>query len=58
MKTAKKPKAKAAAVKPKTQYLNNVNVDYVQKICDESIATIMALNALVRQLADRLEDRK
>jgi hypothetical protein len=57
MKTAKKTTKKAAAVKPKTQYLNNVNVDYVQKICDESIATIMALNALVRQLADRLEDR-
>jgi hypothetical protein len=55
MKTTKKPKAKAAAVKPKTQHLNNVNVDYVQEICDESIATIMALNALVRQLSDRLK---
>jgi hypothetical protein len=58
MKTTKKPKAKAAAVKPKTQYLSNINVDYVQQICDESVATIMALNALVRQLADRLEDGK
>jgi hypothetical protein len=50
MKT-KKPKAKPAAVQPKT----NVNVEYVQEICDESIATIMALNALVRQLSDRLK---
>jgi len=55
MKTTKKPKPKAPAVKARNY---NINVDYVQEICDQSIATIMALNALVRQLADRLEDHK
>jgi hypothetical protein len=44
---------KAAAVKPKGI---NPNINYVQEICDESIATIMALNALVRQLADELKE--
>jgi hypothetical protein len=54
----KKPKTtkKAAAVKPKTNL--NVNVEYVEAIADESIATIMALRDLVRLLADRLEARK
>jgi hypothetical protein len=55
MKTAKSTTKKAAVVKPKTTI--KPNLEYVQKICDESIATIMALNALVRQLADRPEDR-
>ena len=56
MKTRKSTK-KAAAVKPKTSNLN-VNVEYVEEIADEAIATIMALRALVRQLATELEDRK
>ena len=52
MKPAKKTTKKAAAVKPKT----NINVEYVEAIADESIATIMALRALVRQLATELEE--
>ena len=55
MKTKKT--TKAAAVKPKTKHLN-VNIEYVEQIADESIATIMALRALVRQLAEALEARK
>ncbi len=53
MKPAKKTTKKAAAVKPKT---TNINVEYVEQIADESIATIMALRALVRQLATELEE--
>jgi hypothetical protein len=54
MKPAKKTTKKAAAVKPKT----NINVEYVEAIADESIATIMALRALVRQLAIELEEAR
>jgi len=58
MKTAKGTKKKASARKaPKTNYLN-VNVAYVQEIADEAIATIMALRALVEQLAAEKEGRK
>jgi hypothetical protein len=57
MKPAKGTKKKAAAVKPKTSNLN-VNVDYLEQIADESIATIMALRALVRQLATELEEAR
>lgn len=56
MKT-KKTTSKAPAVKAKTNYLN-VNVAYVQEIADEAIATIMALRALVEQLAAEKEKRK
>ena len=54
----KKPKTtkKAAAVKPKT--IHNVNIEYVEAIADESIATIMALRALVRQLATELKEAR
>jgi len=38
---------KAAAVKPKTI---NVNLDYVDQIFDESIATMMAMRALIHEL--------
>ena len=55
MKPAKGTKKKAAAVKPKT---TNINVEYVEQIADESIATIMALRALVRQLATELEEAR
>jgi hypothetical protein len=55
MKTAQTTK-KAAAVKPKTTL--NINVEYVEQIADESIATIMALRALVRQLANELEEAR
>jgi hypothetical protein len=53
----KKPKTtkKAAAVKPEPV---NINVEYVEQIADESIATIMALRALVRQLADELKEAR
>jgi hypothetical protein len=55
MKTAKSTKKKASAPKaPKTNL--NVNVEYVEAIADESIATIYALRALVRQLANELEE--
>jgi hypothetical protein len=57
MKPAKGTKKKAAAVKPKTSNLN-VNVEYLEQIADESIATIMALRALVRQLAIELEEAR
>jgi hypothetical protein len=57
MKPAKSTKKKASAPKaPKTVY--NVNVEYVEQIADESIATIMALRALVRQLATELEEAR
>jgi hypothetical protein len=57
MKPAKSTKKKTSARKaPKTNL--NVNVEYVEAIADESIATIMALRDLVRLLADRLEARK
>jgi prephenate dehydratase len=57
MKPAKSTKKKASASKaPKTTH--NVNVEYVEAIADESIATIMALRALVRQLADELEEAR
>ena len=57
MKPAKSTKKKASARKaPKTTL--NVNVEYVEQIADESIATIMALRALVRQLANKLEEAR
>jgi hypothetical protein len=57
MKPAKSTKKKASAPKaPKTVY--NVNVEYVEAIADESIATIMALRTLVRQLANELEEAR
>ena len=56
MKTAKKPKAKATAVKPPRKY--NVNLAYVEKIADESIATIMAMRSLIARLVAQAEDRK
>jgi hypothetical protein len=53
----KKPKTtkKAAAVKPKTA---NIDIEYVEQIADESIATIMALRSLVRLLADELKEAR
>jgi hypothetical protein len=56
MKTTKKPKAKATAVKPPRNY--NVNTEYVNQIADESIATIMALRGLINQLVAQLEKSK
>jgi hypothetical protein len=57
MKPAKSTKKKASAPKaPKTVY--NVNVEYVEAIADESIATIMALRALVRKLATELQEAR
>jgi hypothetical protein len=57
MKPAKSTKKKASARKaPKTTL--NVNVEYLEQIADESIATIMALRALVRQLAIELEEAR
>jgi hypothetical protein len=47
MKPAKSTKKKASAPKaPKTKL--NVNVEYLEQIADESIATTMAMRALVR----------
>lgn len=56
MKTRKTTK-KAAARQPKTQPLN-VNIECVEEICDESIATIMALRALVARLASELKEAR
>lgn len=53
-KTTKKKVAKAPAAAKNI----NVNVEYVEQIADESIATIMALRGLVRLLVAELEDRK
>ena len=50
MKTAKRTK-KAAVVKPKTL---NTNLRYVDEIADESIATFMALRALIHRQADEI----
>ncbi len=57
MKPAKSTKKASARKAPKTNYLN-VNVAYVQEIADEAIATIMALRALVEQLAAEKEKRQ
>jgi hypothetical protein len=46
MKPAKSTKKASAPKAPKTVY--NINVEYVEQIADESIATIMALRGLVR----------
>jgi len=57
MRPAKSTKKKASARKaPKTTL--NVNVEYVEAIADESIATIMALRALVRKLATELQEAR
>ena len=56
MKTAKSTKKASARKAPKTT--SNINVEYVEQIADESIATIMALRALVRQLATELEEAR
>jgi hypothetical protein len=57
MKPAQGTKKKASARKaPKT--IHNVNIEYVEAIADESIATIMALRALVRQLANALQEAR
>lgn len=57
MQTRKKPNKVAKSSPAKNRNLN-VNIEYVEEIADEAIATIMALRALVRQLAMELEDRK
>jgi hypothetical protein len=56
MKPAKSTKKASAPKAPKTTL--NINVEYVEQIADESIATIMALRALVRQLANELEEAR
>jgi len=55
MKTAKTTKKKASAKAPKTTI---ANLDYVNQIADEAIATIMALRAVIATLADEKEARK
>jgi hypothetical protein len=54
--STKKKVAKAPA-KAKNSEIN-VNVEYVERIADEAISTIMALRGLVRVLVAELEDRK
>ncbi len=56
MKPAKSTKKASARKAPKTTL--NVNVEYVEAIADESIATIMALRALVRKLATELQEAR
>lgn len=48
---------KAPAVKAKTQPVT-ANLDYVNQIADEAIATIMAMRAVIAALADEKEARK
>ena len=57
MKPAKSKTKKASAKAPKTRTLN-VNIDAVFEMADESIATIMALRALVATLANELEEAR
>lgn len=47
---------KAPAVKAKTTV--TANLDYVNQIADEAIATIMAMRAVIATLADEKEGRK
>jgi len=57
MKPAKGTKKKASVRKaPKTTV--TANLDYVNQIADEAIATIMALRAVIATLADEKEARK
>lgn len=46
---------KPAAVKPNPA---NINIEYLEQIADESIATIMAMRSLVRRLADELKEAR
>lgn len=55
-KRATKKVAKASAAAKNSEI--NVNVEYVEQIADEAIATIMAMRGLVRMLVAELEDRK
>ena len=56
MKPAKKTTKKASVRKaPKATNLQ-VNVEYINQIADEAISTIMALRALVGQLAMKIEE--
>jgi hypothetical protein len=54
MKPAKSTKKASALKAPKTNL--QVNVEYVNQIADEAISTIMALRALVGQLAMKIEE--
>ena len=54
MKPAKSTKTASARKAPKTNL--QVNVEYVKQIADEAISTIMALRALVGQLAMKIEE--
>jgi hypothetical protein len=54
----KKKTTKKVAKAPAPAKELNINVEYVEQIADESIATIMALRALVRQLATELEEAR
>jgi hypothetical protein len=52
MKPAKTPKKVAKA--PAAAKQLNVNLAYVDEIADESIATFMALRALVHRMSDEI----
>jgi len=56
MKPAKSTKKASARKAPKAANLQ-VNVEYLEQIADEAIATIMAMRALIGQLAAQQEDR-
>jgi len=49
MKTAKRTRKKVAKAPAAAKQLN-VNLDYVDQIFDESIATMMAMRALIHEL--------
>jgi archaellum component FlaD/FlaE len=56
MKT-KKPTTKKPATKPKAT-THSINIEFIEQIADEAIATVMALRALVRQLATELKEAR
>ena len=57
MKPAKRTKKKVAKAPAKAKEIN-VNIDYVMDMADEAIATVMALQGLVRMLVAEKEARK
>lgn len=52
----KRTTKKVAAAKAAAKNMN-VNIEYVQRIADEAISTIMALRAVIEQLVAEKEDK-
>lgn len=54
---AKKP-TKKAAKKRVTTHTENINLEYLQECVDDAVATLMAVNAIVRMLVAEREANK